>query len=142
MCKWIYSSTRGPRAPTLNCSNSVDLISSPGVPGSEIFCMWEVCKGLISMRTNFEIHPVTEGGGVAFARNTAHNACVKSAWRPSNGGTPHTTTPKTWHPRGQILHVGHPNFTMLLNNSHCQVPMSHDKIAMATVLKIIRVRGN
>ena len=81
----VYSCTRGPRAPTLNCSISVDLISAPGVPGSEIFCMWEVYEGIISMRAYFEIHLVTEGGGFAIARNTVHNASVKSAWRPSNG---------------------------------------------------------
>ena len=40
----------------LNCSNCVDLISPPGVPGSKMFCMCQVCKGIISMRTKFEIH--------------------------------------------------------------------------------------
>ena len=52
---------------SLNYSNSVDLISRPGVPGSEMCCMWEVYKGIISMRTKFEMHPVIQSGGLAFA---------------------------------------------------------------------------
>ena len=93
-----------------------------------ISCVWS--------RSRFILHVCkvwNSYNNCATSHTGSPHETVSSMW--------HTTAPKTWHPRGQILHVGHQNYTMLLNNSHCQVPMSPEKIAIAHELKKIRVRG-